>query len=234
MIMNTSQKKEEEKEKNKIKTLANYWQDAVLNNKKKILLVVGAGCSAEAGIKTSQEIIEDFNFGFSDEQIRSILRKRNLEIPFDYIPMEAYFSAYQDILGPAWTKDIYQMIRKHFPARDMILENRKPSLSYALIAHLMKYDFIHSIISLNFDELLEQALVDSLGKNGFQVIASRSEFGRIKDLKLYNQSKIIYKPHGTISRPMTLRDTWDQVNRCLLYTSPSPRDLSTSRMPSSA
>ena len=25
-----------------------------------------------------------------------------------------------------------------------------------------------------------------------------------------------------------------EVNRCLLYTSPSPRDLSTSRMPSSA
>ena len=34
-------------------------------------------------------------------------------------------------------------------------------------------------------------------------------------------------------------DTWvqryyDHVNPCLLYTSPSPRDLSTSRMPSSA
>ena len=26
----------------------------------------------------------------------------------------------------------------------------------------------------------------------------------------------------------------DEVNTCLLYTSPSPRDLSTSRMPSSA
>ena len=27
---------------------------------------------------------------------------------------------------------------------------------------------------------------------------------------------------------------WMQMNNCLLYTSPSPRDLSTSRMPSSA
>ena len=26
----------------------------------------------------------------------------------------------------------------------------------------------------------------------------------------------------------------DRINHCLLYTSPSPRDLSTSRMPSSA
>ena len=27
---------------------------------------------------------------------------------------------------------------------------------------------------------------------------------------------------------------WDKYRHCLLYTSPSPRDLSTSRMPSSA
>ena len=31
-----------------------------------------------------------------------------------------------------------------------------------------------------------------------------------------------------------LENTVKQVHRCLLYTSPSPRDLSTSRMPSSA
>ena len=41
--------------------------------------------------------------------------------------------------------------------------------------------------------------------------------------------------------PMTVDDaitgrirTLDTINNCLLYTSPSPRDLSTSRMPSSA
>ena len=33
---------------------------------------------------------------------------------------------------------------------------------------------------------------------------------------------------------MTLQVIVDPVNDCLLYTSPSPRDLSTSRMPSSA
>ena len=29
-------------------------------------------------------------------------------------------------------------------------------------------------------------------------------------------------------------DAWNKLQGCLLYTSPSPRDLSTSRMPSSA
>ena len=39
------------------------------------------------------------------------------------------------------------------------------------------------------------------------------------------------------SRGLLLKDTWASITRvsfCLLYTSPSPRDLSTSRMPSSA
>ena len=36
-------------------------------------------------------------------------------------------------------------------------------------------------------------------------------------------------PNGNISVPLNL---W--LENCLLYTSPSPRDLSTSRMPSSA
>ena len=31
-----------------------------------------------------------------------------------------------------------------------------------------------------------------------------------------------------------LKDSLDNIEICLLYTSPSPRDLSTSRMPSSA
>ena len=31
-----------------------------------------------------------------------------------------------------------------------------------------------------------------------------------------------------------IKDYVDVINICLLYTSPSPRDLSTSRMPSSA
>ena len=37
-----------------------------------------------------------------------------------------------------------------------------------------------------------------------------------------------------VSRPETPSPDMDLPNFCLLYTSPSPRDLSTSRMPSSA
>ena len=42
----------------------------------------------------------------------------------------------------------------------------------------------------------------------------------------YNENPTI---QGTVGEPVTIK-----VRACLLYTSPSPRDLSTSRMPSSA
>ena len=43
-------------------------------------------------------------------------------------------------------------------------------------------------------------------------------------------------PGGTVTFDLTVynQGTLDAFNICLLYTSPSPRDLSTSRMPSSA
>ena len=43
---------------------------------------------------------------------------------------------------------------------------------------------------------------------------------------------------GEKDRFLAIQDAWETLNdpfkNCLLYTSPSPRDLSTSRMPSSA
>ena len=45
----------------------------------------------------------------------------------------------------------------------------------------------------------------------------------------------VYVDDFKLSGPRdNLRKGWDIIQGCLLYTSPSPRDLSTSRMPSSA
>ncbi len=204
-------KREEEKQEDKIKELAAYFKQAVLDDNQKVLVIIGAGCSAEAGIKTSQQVIDELDFGFQKEEILGILRQQNLEIPFDDIPMEAYLSAYKEIFGPAW-EDIDSKLREFFPDRENV-NVAPPPLCYCLLAHLMKYDFVHSIISLNFDELLEQALDDSLGIDGYKIVSSRSAFGRIRDLELYDETKVLYKPHGTISHPMTLRATWEKVNR---------------------
>ena len=59
-------------------------------------------------------------------------------------------------------------------------------------------------------------------------------------LKLFSGEMFKGFQHNTISRDLVTRRTLTNgrslqfIYTCLLYTSPSPRDLSTSRMPSSA
>ena len=54
------------------------------------------------------------------------------------------------------------------------------------------------------------------------------------------EAKIVILSHlgrpkeGTFDDQLSLRPVASHLSNCLLYTSPSPRDLSTSRMPSSA
>ena len=59
---------------------------------------------------------------------------------------------------------------------------------------------------------------DSLGIDNEYSIELENEVGVLRAERYYQEGTTIY----------------DQITGCLLYTSPSPRDLSTSRMPSSA
>ena len=50
----------------------------------------------------------------------------------------------------------------------------------------------------------------------------------------YGCHSLKYSRWGRIAADLEIPEFRDQLLSCLLYTSPSPRDLSTSRMPSSA
>ena len=50
----------------------------------------------------------------------------------------------------------------------------------------------------------------------------------------HDLSEVIEGPNLVIKQPAEFIDNMDEWNTCLLYTSPSPRDVSSSRMPSSA
>ena len=50
---------------------------------------------------------------------------------------------------------------------------------------------------------------------------------------LKSSSRDSLKVLGTVGEPIN-PEAWEWYYHCLLYTSPSPRDLTTSRMPSSA
>ena len=56
----------------------------------------------------------------------------------------------------------------------------------------------------------------------------------LNNLNKKHYSIKILKVPGVFEIPVTISRNINKYNGCLLYTSPSPRDLSTSRMPSSA
>ena len=78
------------------------------------------------------------------------------------------------------------------------------------------------------------ALADAMRPFGeITVVAPASEYsGAGASLGTLNFQEPIARPHHDIPALDGL-DVWS-ITGCLLYTSPSPRDLSTSRMPSSA
>ena len=78
-------------------------------------------------------------------------------------------------------------------------------------------------------------------KQGQSLVMTPQLQQAIKLLQLSNIELAAYVEEQLESNPLLERGTGDENRRgedvvrgCLLYTSPSPRDLSTSRMPSSA
>ena len=77
------------------------------------------------------------------------------------------------------------------------------------------------------------ALIDELGKRVFEEMDYLNEAANAEKFRdMHNHNKMIAVPK--IYKEITSRRVLAMEWICLLYTSPSPRDLSTSRMPSSA
>ena len=58
--------------------------------------------------------------------------------------------------------------------------------------------------------------------------------GCVTGFRLGVDGNVGFRQQGQARDPLGQELMGDQIQHCLLYTSPSPRDLSTSRMPSSA
>ena len=76
------------------------------------------------------------------------------------------------------------------------------------------------------------------GPDGFLVKCEPNEVGEAVSQILNDPSKPAQRFEGYADEVATekkiIRGAFEEGDACLLYTSPSPRDLSTSRMPSSA
>ena len=85
----------------------------------------------------------------------------------------------------------------------------------------------------NFNKTMAIALAAGVSLGGVQVVSAQAGHdvaGQAVAAEAGSLDKSVIKSHSVIADKSKAAIT----NACLLYTSPSPRDLSTSRMPSSA
>ena len=71
-------------------------------------------------------------------------------------------------------------------------------------------------------------------KSGEQKLTEKLRKLKTKDRPEISQAIAEARAHGDLKENAEYHAAKEQQGHCLLYTSPSPRDLSTSRMPSSA
>ena len=91
------------------------------------------------------------------------------------------------------------------------------------------------IIEDNINSFLN--LIEGISESDIQAIKDKYTISITDDMSKGHITSNICLILGSIHKanPKELsKDLCAQLNNCLLYTSPSPRDLSTSRMPSSA
>lgn len=84
-----------------------------------------------------------------------------------------------------------------------------PSLFYEVAAHMFKHSFIDVIINFNFDELLDNAIEEELGRNNYRFVLSDGDCFDVVDAMVDGRIKtpIYIKPHGTVSHKTSLRFT---------------------------
>lgn len=94
------------------------------------------------------------------------------------------------------------------------------TLFYSLVAHLFKHRFIDVIINFNFDELLDEAIYEELGAEGFEMILADGDCRPIDQLTDNGRLRrpLYIKPHGTVSHKSSLRFTKHQYHEL-------PRDI---------
>lgn len=76
-------------------------------------------------------------------------------------------------------------------------------LTYELLAHLLHHRYLDTIISFNFDELLDQSIEDELGVNEYTKVVTEGDVDPHGD----KPNPLYIKMHGTAAEPESLRFT---------------------------
>ena len=182
--------------------------DNALNNgpivNQRFIVVVGAGASYNASKslplgRSAGEVLKNKFPGLSELIEDELVRLENV-----YKLNRDEFETVLLAISKFKSKELVDEIHK--------LYNHKhnPSISYELLAHLLKHRFIDGIINFNFDELLDQSIDDELVNGEFiKIITDGDVQDNITEIMDDDGLKLpIYiKPHGTASHKSSMRFT---------------------------
>ncbi len=176
------------------------------------ILVVGAGASADMfkGIHTGNFLIKEMQEIY-ENKIKSI----------DFLE-ERFNDEVEEIKELTGRKELslenyLYLLSKCFVPQKQLREKIKemtgiqyaPSLFNEIVAHLLKHAFLDVVINFNFEETLDNAIEEEIGKDNYYSVISDGNCADLKDLLVDGRLKIpIYiKPHGSNSHKSTLRFT---------------------------
>ena len=109
----------------------------------------------------------------------------------------------------------------------IVLEKLKEKFHMIVAARKLKIDY--STFMSNFQRL-EVKKLNRENCIKMVYLLSKPKRNRIENYQAFSN----YVIEQSMGNPLHLSELVERFSNCLLYTSPSPRDLSTSRMPSSA
>ena len=118
------------------------------------------------------------------------------------------------------------------PGNDIVLDNKAVSRKHALIEFNENSALIMDNDSMNGTFVNSRKITEEVLKDNDQITIGK--FDMIYHPDTPKETQLAYLDGTMVLKTRKQRELLEKDKNCLLYTSPSPRDLSTSRMPSSA
>jgi len=196
------------------KLLSDFSRIALLDTnadykQERTIVIVGAGasqaaCSLLTGAEAARVLLKEVSNYTDINMINEEIEKLTWHYNLDSEDFETILLA----LSKFTRNSVIKMHKKFYDIR------YNPWIGYEILAHMFKYRFIDAIINFNFDELLDQSILDELGEHGYEklIMDGDSPESPEKWIDVQTQSfklPLYIKPHGTITYPSSLRFTKD-------------------------
>lgn len=207
------------------KTAISHSVAEALIKKKKFVFLFGAGASIPSGIPGSNEL----KLLLYQQKIRPIVTAfkelaKNIAIDFsDLREGRLRDITFEQLMTLACTHHKSEIIAKwleqYIPDIYASKIRYLPSIAYEFICHLMNNGLVKFVVNFNYDEILDKAIEDELGKNKCSRIVTDEDFERLSIMLEYGESLVsmshsfLFKPHGTRSMRRSFKYRIEDVDR---------------------